>query len=105
MDKILWRRIRTLFDTVSELPPNQRRAYLDRTCGDDPQLFREVESLLAASEAGPPWRHNPASELGRRLREHWRRVSERADTGEPRPAPDTETEPESGTTDNTDDPV
>jgi alpha-tubulin suppressor-like RCC1 family protein len=43
----------TLFDEALNLPPDQRPAYLDRTCGGDPMLRARVEGLLKAhNEAG-----------------------------------------------------
>jgi tRNA A-37 threonylcarbamoyl transferase component Bud32 len=41
--------IRRLFDEAVELRPEDRKAYLDRACGNDLELRRELESLLAAS--------------------------------------------------------
>jgi serine/threonine-protein kinase len=41
------RRIETLFAQAIDLTPAARAAFLDEACGDDRELFREVESLLA----------------------------------------------------------
>lgn len=46
-------RVRVLFEHVVELPPDAARAYLDRACGDDAALRREVEALLTADRAEP----------------------------------------------------
>jgi serine/threonine-protein kinase len=43
-----WRRVEDLFHSVSELPEAERGAHLDRACGGDVELRREVESLLTA---------------------------------------------------------
>ena len=40
--------IRTLFSAVLDLDPDERAAYLNQVCRDDPALRREVESLLQA---------------------------------------------------------
>jgi serine/threonine protein kinase len=42
-----WREIENLYHTACELEPERRRAYLERACGTDESLRREVESLLA----------------------------------------------------------
>jgi serine/threonine protein kinase len=41
-------RVREILDGAADLPPAERAAYLDRACGGDAGLRREVESLLAA---------------------------------------------------------
>jgi serine/threonine-protein kinase len=43
-----WRRIETLFHQAEALSATRRADFLARACGDDPELRREVESLLAA---------------------------------------------------------
>jgi tetratricopeptide (TPR) repeat protein len=47
MDPGRWRRVREIFDEVVDLAPADRDARLIQACGDDPDLRREVESLLA----------------------------------------------------------
>ncbi len=37
-----------IFKAVAKLPDDQRTAYLDAACANDPQQRREVESLLRA---------------------------------------------------------
>ena len=46
-----WRRIREVFDRVSEAGAGERAKLLSRECGSDDELSREVVSLLASSEA------------------------------------------------------
>jgi Tol biopolymer transport system component len=41
-----WARLLALYRTAAALPPAERAALLDRECGDDPELRRELESLL-----------------------------------------------------------
>lgn len=48
-----WKRIERVFTALAALPPAERSAYLDETCPDDPELRREVESLLAYDQTGP----------------------------------------------------
>ncbi len=43
-----WERSKELFEHASALPTQDRSAYLERACGDDPALRAEVESLLAS---------------------------------------------------------
>ena len=45
-----WSQVEHLFHFVSELPAAERRAHLDRACGADADLRREIESLLAARD-------------------------------------------------------
>ena len=45
--------IERLYLSVSELAAGERKAYLDRECGSDSELRREVESLLAFLETSP----------------------------------------------------
>ncbi|HSA02741.1 MAG TPA: serine/threonine-protein kinase, partial [Candidatus Paceibacterota bacterium] len=45
------RREVALFDAAMDLPPEQRAAYLDQSCGDDTALRQRIESLLKASES------------------------------------------------------
>jgi len=42
-----WKEIDRVFAAVLELEPDARAAYLDKTCADDTELRKEVESLLA----------------------------------------------------------
>ena len=41
-----WRRVGDICDEALKLSSEERRAYLDRTCGADAELRRDVESLL-----------------------------------------------------------
>jgi Tol biopolymer transport system component len=45
-----WRRIEALYSAAAEQPAESRRSFLDKECAGDPELRREVESLLAASD-------------------------------------------------------
>jgi len=46
-----WRQIKDVLDAAVALEPPARAAYLSSTCAADPELRREVDSLLAAHEA------------------------------------------------------
>lgn len=45
-----WQQIDEVFQEAVELPSGQRGAFLDRVCGADPELRREVECLLESDE-------------------------------------------------------
>ena len=44
-----WRRIEAVFQAAQERTPDEQIAFLDRACGEDAELRREVESLLRAA--------------------------------------------------------
>ena len=46
-------RLTALFDAASELPEEQRSAFLDGACSDDAELRREVEELLRHDDEPP----------------------------------------------------
>ncbi len=46
MEAKRWRKVKGLFDAARELAPNQRKWCLDKSCGNDDGLRREVEKLL-----------------------------------------------------------
>ncbi len=45
-----WRNVKDVLCAVLELEPERRSAYLDTTCGSDPSLRRDVESLLDSGD-------------------------------------------------------
>jgi non-specific serine/threonine protein kinase/serine/threonine-protein kinase len=45
-DRERWQRIKSVLALALELPPLQRSAFLDQSCGSDVDLRREIESLL-----------------------------------------------------------
>jgi serine/threonine protein kinase/tetratricopeptide (TPR) repeat protein len=68
-----FQRVQSVFQVVAELPPAERAAALERECGDDAELRRQVDSLLQAHDdsrelpaANPErtWAYDPAVELG-----------------------------------------
>ena len=50
-DQERWRRIDAILEAALKLPANEREAFLERTCGDDAELLREVGLLLAYDRA------------------------------------------------------
>jgi pimeloyl-ACP methyl ester carboxylesterase len=61
-------RIEELFDRAIELPPGDRPALLSRACGSDPDLQREVETLLAFAERSGLTARFAAAVAGTRIR-------------------------------------
>ncbi len=51
-----WRRLRELFRAAAELPPTERRAYLEERCDGDAALLTEVLRMLR-NDAGVPLEH------------------------------------------------
>lgn len=43
-----FRRVRNIFESALDRPPQERRAFIEAACGDDTVLLAEVERLLAA---------------------------------------------------------
>jgi len=54
MDMARWTQIQTLFDAALERDPDERDAFLQTACADDPDLLAEVRSLLAADADAHP---------------------------------------------------
>jgi serine/threonine-protein kinase len=48
-----WRRLQEVFHAAVGLVPAEQVAYLHRACGEDSELRREAEALIAASRIGP----------------------------------------------------
>ncbi len=63
MEPELWRRIEDLFHRALELQESRRAEFLDRSCGDDYVLRREVESLLAHEKPAEHFIESPAIEV------------------------------------------
>ncbi|MCZ6598212.1 MAG: serine/threonine-protein kinase [Planctomycetota bacterium] len=59
-----WRRIEELFQHASELPLDERAAWLEDHCRGDRELLGEVKSLLEASDHSDGFLEDPAFEQG-----------------------------------------
>ena len=59
-----WRRIDALFAEALDRPAEERTAFLDAACEDDPELRREVKDLLDAHEAAEGFLVDPLARLG-----------------------------------------
>jgi eukaryotic-like serine/threonine-protein kinase len=55
----------TIFDAVSQLPPEQRAEHLRQACGSDEELRRRVEALLQAHEQAGGFMAEPAAPAAR----------------------------------------
>ena len=59
-----WQRIKQLLDQALALDPSQRASFLDRSCDGDPQLRRELDSLLVSHNlAGTNFLNAPPPDL------------------------------------------
>jgi serine/threonine protein kinase len=56
----LWEKITEIYNAALEMDGRERRQFIDRECGDDEVLRREVESLIAADEAAGDFISTPA---------------------------------------------
>ena len=60
-----WSRIEAIFGHALELTSDERAAYLDQACADDPAVRAEVESLLACdADASPTFLGQPLDDPG-----------------------------------------
>jgi len=63
MSSSRWQRIEELFHAALERDPQTRKAFLDEACARDPDLRREVESLLAETTKSADFMERPAMEV------------------------------------------
>lgn len=56
MSRERWQRVQSVFDEVADMAPDERGERLARSCGEDLELRRSVESLLAADGLTDPVR-------------------------------------------------
>src|SRR5215510_10951592 len=62
-----WRQIENVFEEVSGSPPDRRAAVLDQACAGDPDLRREVESLLACDAEDEAFLSTPVAGAAERV--------------------------------------
>jgi len=60
MDQERWRRVEELFHAALEREPEARQAFLEVACGEDTDLRRQVELLLAKEEEAGSFLETPA---------------------------------------------
>src|SRR6478672_10090543 len=51
--------LQDLFEQVVNLPPDQRSAYLDEKCNDNPALRAEIEALISGDRHGVEFMNTP----------------------------------------------
>ncbi|MCP4662706.1 MAG: serine/threonine protein kinase [bacterium] len=56
-----WQQIKTILDEVLDLPPAQRRAFLDRACEEDPSLRQEVGAYIELDQGLGDFMPEPAA--------------------------------------------
>ena len=67
MDAKLWGQIKEIYDRALDLSGDEREWFLVEACGDDADLRREVESLLAAHENAGTFLQAPAVKVAARV--------------------------------------
>jgi eukaryotic-like serine/threonine-protein kinase len=78
-----WITVESLYHEALDRDPTERSAWLRQACGDDAELFAEVESLLACCDASLS---NPAARP--QLSELFNRMANRSGTAPDAPATD-----------------
>jgi eukaryotic-like serine/threonine-protein kinase len=63
MEPELWRRVEELCQRAMELAPSRRAEFLQRSCGDDKELRRKVDALLAHEKRAAHFIESPALEV------------------------------------------
>ena len=64
MNQERWQRIRELLEAALERPPNKRASFLDQACGSDPELRKEIESLLNYRDEAEGFLESPPESSG-----------------------------------------
>jgi hypothetical protein len=65
-----WHRVKEIFQRALELDESRRAEFLERSCGDDKRLRREVESLLSQDKKAEHFIDSPALEVVGKLVAH-----------------------------------
>ena len=60
-----WQKVRSILESALELDPSSRSAFVDRACGGDERMRREVLSLLSEHEQPGHFLEAPALEVVR----------------------------------------
>ena len=69
MSSEAWARLQALFEVAISLGPAERSDYLSRACGDDTELRRQIDSLMADAQpsSDPEERLEPLPDGGTRV--------------------------------------
>jgi serine/threonine protein kinase/tetratricopeptide (TPR) repeat protein len=76
MEPELWHRVEEIFQRALELDESRRAEFLDRSCGDDERLRRDVESLLSQDKKAEHFIDSPALEFVGKLVANQQRITE-----------------------------
>ncbi len=58
-----WDKIKSLFQQIVELPTDQQKTFLDKNCKDDPDLRKEIESLIEAHRKSETFLETPPFQI------------------------------------------
>ena len=61
MNSERWQKVKGLFETAVELAPQERKLFLDKSCGTDEELRRDVENLLDSYNDAESFMEQPAA--------------------------------------------
>lgn len=64
MERPLWDRIQEIYYAAVSMAPAERSAFVERACAQDPDVLREVKSLLDADESSGSFLQAPIFEIG-----------------------------------------
>src|SRR6185437_13658608 len=67
MERPLWDRIQEIYHSSLRLPPSERSAFVENACARDPNLLREVKSLLDADAAAGSFLDSSVFEIALKL--------------------------------------
>ena len=67
MEPERWRRVEGLYHSALKVPADQRSTFLKNECQDDPELQKEVASLLSYESAAAGFIESPAFDVAARL--------------------------------------
>jgi serine/threonine-protein kinase len=62
-----WQQIAAIFEAALQHDTRARSAYVNEACGDDRELRREVEEMLAAHDQSSRFMEEPAAAVAARL--------------------------------------
>ena len=82
MDPNRWKQIDSLLQAVLEQRPEERDAFLRRSCGTDQELEHEVRSLLSSHERVGRFLENPAIEVAAQVLSEESKEAQRGEGGE-----------------------
>ena len=58
-----WQQVDELFDVAADLPEGEQAAFLAQACGDQPELHKQVERLLAADRGAKHFLDRPVARM------------------------------------------